>query len=149
MGSSFIVSGKISEKITNLYKKIKIDFKVETFFDKIYKCFEEADLIISRSGGSTITEIAAAKRPSILIPFPFSTDNHQMENALEFKSRNAAILIKQEKLNDKYLLKILNKLLIKKDLLSEMAKKARSLYIKDSSPKIVDLAKTIINGGLK
>ena len=72
-----------------------------------------------------------------------------MENALEFKSRNAAILIKQEILNDKYLLKILNKLLIKKDLLSEMAKKARSLYIKDSSPKIVDLAKTIINGGLK
>jgi len=137
------------EKITNLYKKIKIDFKVETFFDKIYKCFEEADLIISRSGGSTITEIAASRRPSILIPFPFSTDNHQMENALEFKSRNAAILIKQEILNDKYLLKILNKLLIKKDLLSEMAKKARSLYIKDSSPKIVDLAKTIINGGLK
>ena len=137
------------EKIIKFYNKIKIDFKVEPFFDKIYNYFEESDLIISRSGGSTITEIAAARRPSILIPFPYSTDNHQMENALEFKSRDAAILIEQSKLNEKYLLKTLNKLLTKKELLSKMAKKARSLYIKDSSRQILDLVKTIIKGRLK
>ncbi|MAC60976.1 MAG: undecaprenyldiphospho-muramoylpentapeptide beta-N-acetylglucosaminyltransferase [SAR116 cluster bacterium] len=137
------------EKIITFYKKIKINYKVESFFDRIYNYFEEADLIISRSGGSTIAEIAAARRPSILIPFPYSTDNHQMENALEFKSKNAAILIEQKKLNEKYLLKTLNKLLIKKDLLSKMAKQARSLHIKDSSHQIIDLVKTIINGRLK
>jgi len=137
------------EKIIKFYNKIKIDFKVEPFFDKIYNYFEESDLIISRSGGSTITEIAAARRPSILIPFPYSTDNHQMENALEFKSRDAAILIEQSKLNEKYLLKTLNKLLTKKELLLQIAEKARSIYIKDSSRQILDLVKTIIKGRLK
>ena len=137
------------EKIINLYREIKINFKVETFFNEIYKRFEEADLIISRSGGSTITEIAASKRPSILIPFPYSTDNHQMENALEFQVKDAAILIEQKKFNENYLLKTLNKLFLEKNRLSVMARKARSIYIKDSSKRIIDLAQSIINGKLQ
>ena len=137
------------DKVKLFYEQKNIKFDVKTFFSEIYNIFEKADLIISRSGGSTISEISAAGRPSILIPFPFSAEDHQKENALEFQKNNACVLLEQKELNEKVLLDKLVLFLSNKNLLSDIALNARSLYKKNSSEKITNLVISILNGEIK
>ena len=137
------------DKVISFYKQKNIKFEVKTFFSEIYNIFDKADLIISRSGGSTVSEISAAGRPSILIPFPFSAEDHQKENALEFQKNNACVLLEQKDLNEKILLDKLILFLSNKKLLSEIAKNAKSLYKKNSSEKITNLIISIFKGELK
>lgn len=55
-----------------------------------------ADIIISRAGASTISEILALNKPSILIPSPYVANNHQYYNALELKNKNLCYMIEQK-----------------------------------------------------
>lgn len=64
------------------YKKNGIDFVLKPFEKRMDMAWTAADLAICRSGANTIAEILQFEVPSILIPFPFATDGHQMENAL-------------------------------------------------------------------
>ncbi len=70
------------------------------FTDKIELAYAAADLVISRSGALTMAEIAAAGLPSILIPFPYATADHQRKNADSFVSRGAAVLVDDAKLSE-------------------------------------------------
>src|SRR5207247_4766032 len=72
---------------------------VRTFFDNFHQQYAAADLIVSRSGATTVAEIKAAGRAAILIPFPFATDDHQTKNALAMADENAAVLISNSDLN--------------------------------------------------
>ena len=84
------------KELTNYYQKLGIKFKVSNYFNKIYEIFNKTDLIIARSGGSTITEIIASGKPSFLIPLPNSLDNHQKENAYELKKQKACIFLNKK-----------------------------------------------------
>jgi len=72
---------------------------VENFIEDMAKAYEWADLIIARAGASTLAEITAAKKPSILIPFPYATHNHQFVNATVMSEAGAAILVEQKDLD--------------------------------------------------
>jgi UDP-N-acetylglucosamine--N-acetylmuramyl-(pentapeptide) pyrophosphoryl-undecaprenol N-acetylglucosamine transferase len=78
LASKFRVSGMAGE--------------MSAFFDDMPRAFAEADLIVSRSGG-TVSEIAAAGKPSILVPFPGAADQHQLRNAQAFEKAGAARLV--------------------------------------------------------
>jgi UDP-N-acetylglucosamine--N-acetylmuramyl-(pentapeptide) pyrophosphoryl-undecaprenol N-acetylglucosamine transferase len=54
--------------------------------------FAEADLIVCRAGAGAVSELAAAGKPSLLIPFPFAADDHQLKNAQAFERAGAAVL---------------------------------------------------------
>ena len=96
-------------------------------------------LIISRSVGSTITEIIASGKPSFLIPLPNSLDNHQRENAYELKNNNACILFEQKDFSEKSLSEKLNMVLSNKSFLREMSINAKSIYKKDAAKNLIDL----------
>lgn len=70
-----------------------------------------ADLVVSRAGASTIFELAALARPTILIPYPYSAANHQMKNAQILEKEQAAKVILEEKLNEDIFIKQINDLL--------------------------------------
>ena len=125
--------------LKKIYKKLGIKFTVSNYFHKIYEIFKKADLIISRSGGSTITEIIASGKPSFLIPLPNSLDNHQRENAYELKNNNACILFEQKDFSEKSLSEKLNMVLSNKSFLREMSINAKSIYKKDAAKNLIDL----------
>jgi UDP-N-acetylglucosamine--N-acetylmuramyl-(pentapeptide) pyrophosphoryl-undecaprenol N-acetylglucosamine transferase len=68
---------------------------VRAFFSEIEFALGAATLVVSRSGASTLAEIAAMRLPSILVPFPHAADNHQYLNAAAFANSGAALLLEQ------------------------------------------------------
>ena len=86
--------------------------------------------------------------PSILIPSPYVTHNHQYKNAKVLADANASILIEEKDLNYDILLKKIDNILNNKDIYDKMKKEALSLSVQNSSSKIYELLKNIINGDI-
>src|SRR5256712_13027242 len=86
------------EDVRYAYAGKGFEADVRTFFNNFHEQYTAADLIVARSGATTVAEIKAARRAAILIPFPFATDDHQMKNARSMAEENAAILIPNSEL---------------------------------------------------
>ncbi len=86
--------------------------------------YEWADLVIARSGAGVISECAIFALPMILIPYPYSTDNHQIENANYFEEHLAAWVLNQKDEDITKLISILNKIIEDRNLLSHKAEKS-------------------------
>jgi UDP-N-acetylglucosamine--N-acetylmuramyl-(pentapeptide) pyrophosphoryl-undecaprenol N-acetylglucosamine transferase len=99
-------SGSVASK----FASSKLDGEVVTFIDDMPKAFAEADLVVCRSGAGTVAELAAAGKPSILVPFPFAADDHQFHNAKALRDAGAAILVRDSEMNGARLLKELERL---------------------------------------
>jgi len=97
-----------------------------------------ADLIINRAGAGGIFEISALGKPSILIPLPGAAQNHQRENAYEFKKVSDAIILEQENLTPNILLEQISNLLSNPQKMSEMSQKAKSFYNPQTAELIRD-----------
>jgi len=83
----------------------EVIYRVSPFIEKIEEAYSWADLVICRAGALTVSEVAAAGLPSILIPYPFAADDHQYANALFLQKKGAGIVFREleltaEKLND-------------------------------------------------
>ena len=92
-------------KLNVFYKTVGIEAHINNYFYNIEKYYDQCDLVISRAGASTISEIAAVSRPSILIPFKNALDDHQTKNAEQLVRIDAAILFKEDSLSSKVLFK--------------------------------------------
>ena len=68
--------------------------KLDAFIDDMAVAYSAADLIISRAGGSTISELIALSKPSVLVPSPNVAEDHQTKNALSLSEKDAAVLVK-------------------------------------------------------
>jgi len=88
-----------------------------------------ADVIVSRSGAMTITEISKTGKPAIFIPFPFATENHQEYNARVLVDVNAAKLILDKDLNSQILVNTLEEMLSSPENLISMGKNAKKVAI--------------------
>ncbi|MBK5290370.1 MAG: undecaprenyldiphospho-muramoylpentapeptide beta-N-acetylglucosaminyltransferase [Acidobacteriia bacterium] len=73
--------------------------EVTAFIDDMPAAFAQASLVVSRSGASTVAELAAARRPSILVPFPFAADDHQRHNAEVLAGAGAARIVPDAELD--------------------------------------------------
>ena len=80
------------------YLRAGISAEVSPFIQDMPGAFARADLIICRSGASTVAEIAAAGKPAIFVPFPRAADDHQRRNAEALAQKNAAVLIPESEL---------------------------------------------------
>ena len=107
------------------------------YIDNMYTCLSAADLIISRAGAMTLTELKAAGRASILIPFPQAAENHQYYNALTMSKNGAAILIEDKDLSAERLLTEVKALYNDRRRLTEMEKAAASLNIPNATDLVV------------
>ncbi len=119
-------------------KKIYNNYVQKTFTNQIASLMQHCDLVISRSGAGTINELIQTGKPSILIPYPNSKNNHQEENAMILASIGGAILVNQNKISKLFFaetLKRIFKVKLKKgkpkyeilDLMKENMKKFKSV----------------------
>jgi UDP-N-acetylglucosamine--N-acetylmuramyl-(pentapeptide) pyrophosphoryl-undecaprenol N-acetylglucosamine transferase len=134
------VSGKNDRDIdenSNLNDYFKIDF---VDFSELLTLMSLVDLVISRCGLATLTELSFLKKASILIPMP---DSHQEQNALEFEKRKAARVLYQEKLNSDVFVEEVKKLL-KNDKEREELSNNIFRVIKNANQEMIKIIRDII-----
>ena len=99
------------DELNKFYKELNLDFELFTFTNNLLKYYEKVDLAITRSGASSIAELANLNIPFITVPLPSSADNHQLKNAIYFESKGYCLLLEQKYIFEKLfeMLKDLNK----------------------------------------
>src|SRR6185503_18366 len=80
-----------------------LEGEVAPFIENMPEAFASSDLVVSRSGAGAVAELAAAGKPSILVPFPYAADQHQLRNAEECERAGSARLILDKDMNGKRL----------------------------------------------
>lgn len=112
--------------------------KIVAFIDDIPKYLKAADIIISRAGAMTLSEIAESGAASILIPSPNVTDNHQYKNARLFRDAGAAILLEESELTDSTLLGAVRSLESDSKKRAYMRAKLKAFNKRNSREKILE-----------
>lgn len=130
--------------LERLENKVSSRIRILEYIYDMPDVMAAADVIISRSGAMTLTEIAALGRASILIPSPNVTENHQYFNAKTYSDKNAAILIEEKDLSGKFLYSELKKLMDDPDRIKSMEVSAKSLARPSSLSDICDKIEEII-----
>lgn len=110
--------------------------KILPYIYNMEEVMNVSDLIISRSGAMTVTEISNLSKPSILIPLPNVSGNHQLYNAQALEKVGAAKIILNNELNDDILNKEIEDIVLNKQRLRDMGQKAHKLSTKDVEEKI-------------
>ena len=150
--------GKFSDKkyevlyITgkNNYEDIKSikhpsNVKLLPYLDNLAGLFKDTDILITRAGASTLSEIIALTVPSILIPSPFVPNNHQYKNALDLVNNNAALMVEEKDLTFDNIDSNINKLLNDKKYYLDMKKNLESMQVNDSATIIYNNIKKLID----
>jgi UDP-N-acetylglucosamine--N-acetylmuramyl-(pentapeptide) pyrophosphoryl-undecaprenol N-acetylglucosamine transferase len=114
--------------------------EVSPFIDDMPGAFARADVLVCRSGASTVAEVAAAGKPAILIPFPRSADDHQLRNAEALARRGAALLLPEAQLTRAALVESAAALLLDSGRRQSMSAAARSLAHPSAARDIASLA---------
>ena len=114
------------------------NIKILPYIDNMPQVFKAIDIVVCRSGATTLTELMALGKPSVLIPSPYVTNNHQEYNAKALVDKGAALMIKQSDLNGKELFDQLNDLLFNQDKLEDMSKQARKMAVIDATDQIIN-----------
>ncbi len=118
-------------------------WRVQAFLEDMPRQFELSDLILARSGASTVAELAASGKPSLLVPFPQAADDHQRKNAeVLVEGRAALVLLEQDMTADK-LLRALSGLLSDRNKLSEMAACARTFAHPQAAARIAEMVASL------
>lgn len=110
---------------------------LKEYIDNMYTCMCAADLIISRAGSMTLTEIMAIGRPSVLVPYPNATENHQYYNAKTLQDADAAILREDKDLTGEWLIRTAEELYSNPLRLESMGVKARQMAKTDAADVIL------------
>jgi UDP-N-acetylglucosamine--N-acetylmuramyl-(pentapeptide) pyrophosphoryl-undecaprenol N-acetylglucosamine transferase len=110
----------------------------------IREAYEQADLVIARAGASTVAEIAACGKASILVPLPTSAHDHQRKNARAFADAGAALVMEEGSLTGESLARVILELRDDPARLVAMERAAASLARPDAAGRIADLVEELI-----
>jgi UDP-N-acetylglucosamine--N-acetylmuramyl-(pentapeptide) pyrophosphoryl-undecaprenol N-acetylglucosamine transferase len=111
---------------------------VEPFFDDMASAYAASDLVVSRSGASALAEIMIVGLPSVLVPYPYATEGHQMKNARSVESAGAATVVPDEELTGERLADEVSTLLEDRARLALMAQRARTLARPDAAERVAE-----------
>lgn len=117
------------------------NIRILEYIDDMAHYLPAADLVISRSGALTLSEIAVTGKPAILIPSPIVTGDHQLFNANVLRNRGGAVVIEEKNLTDEGLLHEIQKLMADKSRLEKMANCSREAATKDATSIIWETIK--------
>lgn len=114
------------------------DAVVDEFIDDVPSALLAADLVVARAGATTVAELACVGRPALFVPFPHAADDHQAANAQSLVDAEAAVMEREETLDDARLRSQLTALLGDPARLAAMEGKARALGRPEAADAIVD-----------
>jgi UDP-N-acetylglucosamine--N-acetylmuramyl-(pentapeptide) pyrophosphoryl-undecaprenol N-acetylglucosamine transferase len=137
------------EQVRSAYAALGQPAELADFFTDVAERLAIAHLVISRSGASTVAELAAAGRPAILLPYPHATDDNQTANAAAFAGAGGGWLMPEANASPESLAQHLAMLLDNPAALSEAAAAAHNFGQGDAAVRLADLAEALIpaNGG--
>ncbi len=111
--------------------------QIKEFIKDMALAYSAADVIVSRAGAIAISELAVAQKPILLVPFPFAAEDHQTVNAMSLVNKNAAKMVKDSEMNDKFW-NTLSEICENKELRDEMAKQIAFFAKPNATKEIVD-----------
>ena len=117
----------------------KATVEVRKYIDNMDVCMAAADLVVGRAGASSLSEIEAMGKASILVPSPYVAENHQFHNSMALVNRNAARIIEEKDLTAESLSNMIDSLLSSQEQLFEIEKNAKSMAVLDSRERIADI----------
>ena len=109
---------KSTENLSNVY--------VSDFIYEMDLAYAAADIVVSRAGALSVSELCLAAKPSILVPYPFAAEDHQTQNALNLVDKNAAIMVKDNEAKSKLVNEVVD-LINNKDLQETLSKNIEKL----------------------
>jgi UDP-N-acetylglucosamine--N-acetylmuramyl-(pentapeptide) pyrophosphoryl-undecaprenol N-acetylglucosamine transferase len=128
------------EEIRGFYAEHQLKVEASPFIDDMPQRFADADLIVCRSGASTVAEVAAAGKCALFVPFPGAADDHQLRNAELLAQADAALLVPESELSVERFVQEVTALLESPERLSAMSAQASALAHPDAAAHIVEMA---------
>lgn len=131
------------------YEKLKTrrfpdNVKVVPFIKDLPSIMKKTDLMVSRAGASTMSEITALGIPTIFIPSPYVTNNHQYKNAKDLVDKEAAWMLEEKDLNKTGFIKMIDECLTNEQSYNKIKENVSNLGIKDSAARIYNILKEMI-----
>lgn len=120
---------------------------VREYITDMPDCLAAADLVISRSGAITLSELEASGTASVLIPSPNVAENHQYHNAMVLQEHDAAVVIEEKNLTPKLLSDTVERLCADQQTLRRLGKNAQAMAIIDANERIYQEIKTLVEEG--
>lgn len=137
----FVTGNSYYEKIDN--KKEYKNIKIVPFIKELPRVMKSSTLLVSRAGASTISEIEAVGIPTIFIPSPYVTNNHQYKNAIDLVNNDKALMIEEKDLEINKLINKIDNILKDKNRYNKIKDNLLNTSIKDSSERIYKILKEI------
>lgn len=132
------------DKVSQAYSGAGLRAKVFSSWDKMGWVYSQADLLVARGGAATLTEAAFWGLPSIIIPYLWATDEHQLANARYFEKSGAALVFEQNLVSPSELVEAVLNLKESRKNLEDMSEKAKNLFIPNAEESILNLIREAI-----
>jgi len=126
------------EQVNELYERVGIDARVSPFIHDMARAYASARLVIARAGATTLAELCAIGRSSVLVPYPHAADDHQAKNAAVLQQAGAALSFPEDILEPDLLAREVAALLTDDGRRRAMAEAARRQGRPDAAAAIVD-----------
>jgi UDP-N-acetylglucosamine--N-acetylmuramyl-(pentapeptide) pyrophosphoryl-undecaprenol N-acetylglucosamine transferase len=133
--------------VSKVYQEKGFDAVVKPFFEDMATYYQRSDLIVCRSGASTVAELAVCGKAAILIPYPYAAHNHQLINAQKLVDLGAARMIRDRELNGRLLAQTILRLYDHPEERNRMEEKIRQVGRPRAAEEIVDHCYALIHGG--
>jgi UDP-N-acetylglucosamine--N-acetylmuramyl-(pentapeptide) pyrophosphoryl-undecaprenol N-acetylglucosamine transferase len=124
--------------VRDAYAHAGLDARVEAFLYEMDREMRQADLVVARAGATTLSELAAAGRPAVLVPLPTATDDHQRKNAEAFARAGGAVVLDERGLTGARMAEALLALAGDAARRQQMGAAARTLARPDAAARIAD-----------
>ncbi len=118
--------------------KFPNNVKVVPYIENMTRIMKNTDIIVTRAGASTLSEVIALELPSILIPSPYVPNNHQYKNAMDLVNSNAAIIVEEKDLNGDIIVRKIDELINNENKIKDMKKNLKELKVENSATIIYD-----------
>ena len=128
------------QQIQSEYLKVSIRAEVSPFINDMASAFACADLLVCRSGASTVAEIAAAGKAAIFVPLPTAADDHQTRNAESLARRGAAFMIRESEFTSASFVETVASLIVDRPRLEAIGQAARQIAHSDAAAHIAAMA---------
>lgn len=135
------------QRVADYYAENAIDADVQPFFEDVPRRMSEAQLVISRSGASSVADISVIGRPSILIPFAAATGDHQTANARGLVEAGAAIMVPESRLSPEALAEQIQSILEQPDAALQMSRAAHSVGKPEAAQALAQMVETLAQEG--
>jgi len=138
--------GRWAEVVKTSYSDLGIEADVSAFLAEPWRALREADIVVARSGALTVSELAAAGRGALLVPFASAAGNHQEYNARSLEKAGGAVVLTENEANPTSVAEVLGGILRDSQTMTTMGAAASAMALPDAARRIADRVLAIGGG---